>query len=135
MKYSKIIYSLLISAFVNANNINEDDCSQSGYPCCSPNCKAIFYDVDGDWGFENGEWCICRTNVLTTTTSTTATTTTTTASSALVTSVETDSSCPQSILKLGYPCCSGPDCNVIYTDTDGDWAFEDGDWCVCRNNI
>jgi len=104
-----------------------------GYPCCSPDCHVLYTDSDGSWGVENNDWCFCKENILTTATTTATTTTTTTTSS--VTSIETNPSCPQSILKLGYPCCSGPDCNVIYTDTDGDWAFEDGDWCVCRNNI
>jgi len=29
--------------------------------------------------------------------------------------------------RLGYKCCQGK--NVIYTDNDGDWGVENGDWC------
>jgi len=31
--------------------------------------------------------------------------------------------------KLGYPCCSGNSVAVIYTDLNGDWGVENGDWC------
>ncbi|ORX58527.1 exoglucanase Cel6A [Piromyces finnis] len=29
--------------------------------------------------------------------------------------------------RLGYPCCSGN--NVVYTDSDGQWGVENGNWC------
>ncbi|OUM68830.1 Non-catalytic module family DOC2, partial [Piromyces sp. E2] len=29
-----------------------------GYKCCSnPNTEPVYYDQDGEWGVENGEWC------------------------------------------------------------------------------
>nr|AAL01212.1 cellobiohydrolase II-like cellulase CelI [Orpinomyces sp. PC-2] len=30
---------------------------------------------------------------------------------------------------LGYPCCSSPNANVEYTDADGKWGVENGNWC------
>jgi len=29
--------------------------------------------------------------------------------------------------KLGYPCCKGNE--VVYTDADGDWGYENNNWC------
>jgi len=29
--------------------------------------------------------------------------------------------------RLGYPCCSGNE--VVYTDNDGKWGVENGNWC------
>ncbi|OUM67070.1 Non-catalytic module family DOC2 [Piromyces sp. E2] len=34
--------------------------------------------------------------------------------------------------KLGFKCCSG--CNSVYTDKDGDWGLENGDWCGILKN-
>ncbi|ORX78627.1 hypothetical protein BCR32DRAFT_328455 [Anaeromyces robustus] len=31
--------------------------------------------------------------------------------------------------KLGYPCCSANNKNVVYTDSDGDWGVENNNWC------
>ncbi|KAG4085821.1 concanavalin A-like lectin/glucanase domain-containing protein [Neocallimastix lanati (nom. inval.)] len=31
--------------------------------------------------------------------------------------------------KLGYPCCSNKNASVEYTDGDGQWGIENGDWC------
>jgi cellulose 1,4-beta-cellobiosidase len=33
--------------------------------------------------------------------------------------------------RLGYPCCSGN--TVAYTDNDGDWGVENGNWCGIGN--
>jgi len=30
---------------------------------------------------------------------------------------------------LGYPCCSSANARVEYTDADGNWGIENGDWC------
>jgi len=40
------------------------------------------------------------------------------------------SNCSQSIKNMGYKCCSAS-CTVVYTDDDGDWGVENGDWCGC----
>jgi len=39
-------------------------------------------------------------------------------------------SCPKSITQQGYKCCKAG-CEVIYTDNDGDWGVENGQWCGC----
>eukprot|EP00833_Pecoramyces_ruminatium_P012826 jgi/Orpsp1_1/1186858/evm.model.d7180000053682.1 len=31
--------------------------------------------------------------------------------------------------KLGYPCCSSPNAEVLYTDNDGKWSVENNNWC------
>ena len=38
--------------------------------------------------------------------------------------------CSTDIIKQGYRCCKNG-CEVIYSDLDGDWGFEDGIWCGC----
>jgi len=41
-----------------------------------------------------------------------------------------DTSCSARIISQGYKCCS-PKCTVEYTDEDGDWGVENGQWCGC----
>ncbi|OUM61596.1 Non-catalytic module family DOC2 [Piromyces sp. E2] len=43
---------------------------------------------------------------------------------------QNSSSCSSSILNQGYKCCSSS-CTVIYTDSDGTWGVENGEWCGC----
>jgi hypothetical protein len=38
--------------------------------------------------------------------------------------------CSKKITNQGYKCCSA-NCQVYYTDADGDWGYENGDWCGC----
>jgi len=40
--------------------------------------------------------------------------------------------CSARIVLQGYPCCS-ENCVVTYTDADGDWGVENGNWCGCAN--
>ncbi|KAG4092050.1 hypothetical protein H8356DRAFT_1050431 [Neocallimastix lanati (nom. inval.)] len=40
-------------------------------------------------------------------------------------------SCSAAILKSGYKCCSSSSCEIIYTDDDGTWGVENGEWCGC----
>nr|ASF57710.1 PR2455 [Piromyces rhizinflatus] len=69
------------------------------------------------------------TKPLTTKTKTKITTTTTTQKTT-PTFVAENSSCYESILKQGYKCCS-PGCIIYYTDDDGTWGVEKGEWCGC----
>ncbi|ORY21660.1 concanavalin A-like lectin/glucanase [Neocallimastix californiae] len=46
---------------------------------------------------------------------------------------EGDATCSAKILKQGYECCPSG-CDVIYTDDDGDWGVNNGDWCGCGTN-
>jgi len=39
-------------------------------------------------------------------------------------------SCSASITRQGYKCCH-VGCSAIYTDADGDWDVENGEWCGC----
>ena len=43
---------------------------------------------------------------------------------------EISGSCSASILAQGYECCSD-NCEVVYTDADGDWGVENEQWCGC----
>jgi len=85
-------------------------CSQKilaqGYPCCSSsNCQVTYTDNDGDWGFENGQWCGCGLKNV----------------------------CPSSITNQGYPCCSS--CSTVYyVDNDGRWGVENNNWCGIPSN-
>jgi len=38
--------------------------------------------------------------------------------------------CSASITRQGYKCCHAG-CTAIYTDADGDWDVENGEWCGC----
>jgi len=38
--------------------------------------------------------------------------------------------CPKVITNQGYKCCKAG-CQVVYTDQDGDWGVENGEWCGC----
>jgi hypothetical protein len=38
--------------------------------------------------------------------------------------------CSASITAQGYKCCSA-NCEVVYTDNDGDWGVENNEWCGC----
>jgi len=43
------------------------------------------------------------------------------------------SSCSLAIIKQGYNCCS-IDCDIIYSDDDGTWGLENGQWCGCTKS-
>jgi hypothetical protein len=108
----------------NPSNSSEE-CFTSDYPCCS-GCKVIYTDTEGDWGYENDEWCGIKDSCKATTTTTSKSTTT--KSTTKVTTSPTpqkESSCWAE--KLGYKCCK--ECTVTFNDENGDWGFEDGDWC------
>jgi hypothetical protein len=38
---------------------SDSDCPVDDYPCCSPEITEVIYTDDkGDWGSENGDWCL-----------------------------------------------------------------------------
>jgi rhamnogalacturonan endolyase len=82
--------------------------SQSlGYPCCS-SCNVEYTDGDGEWGFENNNWCgidksKCSSNI------------------------ETCWSESQ-----GFSCCNS--CDVVYTDESGSWGVENNNWCGIKSS-
>jgi len=52
---------------------------------------------------------------------------------ALTSVVSAQSTCSSKITDKGYECCSS-NCEIVYTDDDGDWGYENGHWCGCGNN-
>jgi len=88
------------------------DCSvnikNQGFPCCE-GCTKYYSDNDGDWGFENGNWCgldnYCN---------------------------DLPKDCATSILDQGYTCCKT--CTVSYTDESGEWGIENSHWCGISNS-
>jgi len=70
----------------------------------------------------------------TTTRRTTTTTRRTTTSRRVTTSTKTlptsNNNCSAKITKQGYKCCSA-NCVVYYTDADGNWGYENNQWCGC----
>jgi len=107
-------------------NSVEKVCSFKDYPCCTKSdAKVYYHDKDGDWGVENGNWCIIMEKQDPSTTKTTTTTTTT-----ATTTISSTATSECFSLKLGYPCCQSNDPkDIIYTDSDGDWGKENHQWC------
>jgi len=70
------------------------------------------------------------TRRVTTTTTRRTTTTTTRRTTATKTLPTTNNNCSAKILRQGYKCCSA-NCVVYYTDDDGTWGAENGEWCGC----
>ncbi|ORX49683.1 hypothetical protein BCR36DRAFT_583753 [Piromyces finnis] len=99
------------------------------------------FDWGNNWGNNNwgnwGNWNIPVTTTTTRTTTTTkrTTTTSTTTTTKKTTTTTTTTKNPQPTssncwsVKLGYNCCSNSNTNVVYTDSDGDWGVENGNWC------
>ncbi|KAL6630433.1 Six-hairpin glycosidase-like protein [Neocallimastix sp. 'constans'] len=83
-----------------------------GYGCCT-GCEVNYTDDDGAWGIENGNWC------------------------GIPDSCNKEPE-PEPVkdecfaTKLGYDCCSG--CDVNYTDGDGAWGIENGNWCGIKDS-
>jgi len=51
---------------------------------------------------------------------------------ALTNVVRAQNKCSSKITELGYPCCSNENCDIVYTDEDGTWGFENNKWCGIR---
>lgn len=71
-----------------------------GYPCCQSTCYAYTIDDDGEWGYENNQWC------------------------GIPSSCAKDSCWSK---KLGYGCCEG--CEAYESDDNGKWGYENNEWC------
>ncbi|OUM60015.1 family 11 glycoside hydrolase [Piromyces sp. E2] len=121
---------------INSNETCPPKVLKLGFTCCSiPNCEVFYTDDDGDWSVVNDEWCYClHDNSITSTTTTESPAITTSTIPAITTStINSNETCPPKVLKLGFTCCSNPNCEVYYTDDDGDWSVENDQWCYCRN--
>jgi len=88
---------------------SDSDCPVDDYPCCSPEITEVIYTDDkGDWGSENGDWCLIFNS--------------------------SQSSEPECRFQ-DYPCCADQNTNVVATDDTGSWGFEYGDWCHILSDI
>jgi len=78
-------------------------CRNSGYSCCVLTKKVELTDNVGQWGVENGEWCLFEEDIV-------------------------NDKCWA--LAEGYPCCKNKDAKVYSTDKHGKkWGIEDNNWC------
>jgi len=50
----------------------------------------------------------------------------------ITSTVSVQNNCSSKIKNKGYDCCS-PECKATYTDEDGNWTIENGQWCGCEN--
>ncbi|ORX53034.1 Metallo-dependent phosphatase [Piromyces finnis] len=83
-----------------------------GYDCCvDPYIQIAYSDDDGDWGYENDEWC------------------------GIIESKPTEEN-PMKCwsIPLGYGCCIDPNIQIAYSDDDGDWGYENDEWCGIIEN-
>lgn len=86
-----------------------------GFTCCKSTTEVIYTDNDGKWGTENGEWCGIKEEYV-----------------PLETPTPTQTPTPTVAVcwseSKGYPCCTSTS-EVKFTDNDGKWGIENGDWC------
>ncbi|ORY28533.1 hypothetical protein LY90DRAFT_705678 [Neocallimastix californiae] len=152
-------YTIISILGLLTTNVIADNCwSESlGYPCCTKTTEVVSEDSDGQWGLENDNWCgivssspekecfstpdypccsSCQTiysdndgdwgcGIKDSCKKTTTTTTTTPIKPSTSPTPQQEDSCWAE--KLGYKCCK--ECTVTYNDENGDWGFENGDWC------
>jgi len=77
-------------------------------PKVTSGCQVYYTDADGDWCYENNDWCSCGNKV----------------------TVSTTQSCSFKITAQGYKCCPS-NCVIYYTDADGTWGVNNDEWCDC----
>jgi len=120
-----------------------------GYPCCSSTTQVAYVDNDGQWGYENGNWCgiggkapevekcgsyNCCTGCDVVYTDNDG-----------KWGVENNDWCLIKDAKCGgsnavtctgqssgYQCCDT--CDVVYTDGDGKWGVKNGEWCGIKSS-
>eukprot|EP00833_Pecoramyces_ruminatium_P014027 jgi/Orpsp1_1/1188059/evm.model.d7180000062209.1 len=80
---------------------NESTCFsiKLGYDCCN-SCDVYYTNEDGQWGYENGEWCGIKPSCNTT---------------------KNINECWSE--KLGHPCCQNTS-EIKFTDENGNWGIE-----------
>lgn len=86
---------------------------KQGYSCCEENnCDIYYQDNDGDWGVNyKSQWCGRRFDC---------------ANSSAA------SDCPTKFTRMGYNCCKS--CNIVLTDSTGNWGVENNQWCGLKNS-
>ena len=78
-------------------------CHNSGYNCCILTKSVKLIDNVGQWGVENGEWCLFEEDI-------------------------ENNNCWA--ITEGYPCCKNKNTQVQDISSDGrKWGFENDDWC------
>jgi hypothetical protein len=127
---------------VNGNCFTER--KNLGYKCCQY-CDIVYTDSDGDYGFENNDWCgiadscydnndsdkhpngypYCKqTNEVVFT----DTVEWGVENGAWCVIKSKEPSCTCWATKLGYPCCTTTS-QSLFTDENGEWGVENNDWC------
>jgi len=95
----------------------------TGYNCCPEGTPVLETNEDGQWGVVDKEWCYIIQKE----------TTTNNISSSISGNNNEKKSCLSE--EIGYPCCS-EGITIVYTDEDGPWGIENGEWCrIVQNNI
>ncbi|KAL6592100.1 Metallo-dependent phosphatase [Neocallimastix californiae] len=107
---------------------NECVFARNNIPCCKPGTKIEEIDEEGKRGIANAKYginygLICGIDE---TEKDTITTIIPTSTTPIPTSTETPTTCWSE--PLGYPCCTGI-IETEYTDKDGEWGLQNGDWC------
>jgi len=106
MKFSTIIATSVLALGAYASSCHPN------YNCCNT-CEVLFTDSEGDWGMDFGDWCFINQQKC-----------------QLLNGVAANTC---KFEALGYKCCST--CGqVFYTDNDGSWGVENGDWCGMPDN-
>jgi len=97
MKYLSLLSLLFVSyKYVNAYS----DCN---------GCNVITVEEGYEWGVENNDWCIIRSNKCN----------------------KSDES-NKCFSFPTYPCCEG--CDVVEEDSDGKWGIENNSWCGLKDS-
>ncbi|OUM56499.1 Non-catalytic module family DOC2, partial [Piromyces sp. E2] len=96
------------------------DCyAKTGYPCCASELTEIIStDESGNWGYENGDWCLIIDSTIKTTTTT---------------AIVKPTSSSDCYAKTGYPCCPPELTEIFEIDESGNiWGFDydTDDWCI-----
>jgi len=127
---------------------NNNECSVDGYKCCSnANATVQYTDSTGNWGIENGNWCIikekepecfsvalgypcCKGNSVVYTDNSGSWGVENGNWCGIGGQSSSSAGCPYES-KNGYPVCKTTT-NVVYTDSDK-WGVENNNWCIICN--
>jgi len=132
----------------DSNNNNNNGGNDTGYDCCADsNAKSVYTDASGNWGIENGNWCLicpekpqcfsvafgypcCKGNTVVYTDND--------GKWGLengqwcgISDTQSSGGCPYQT-KRGYPVCKTTT-SVIFTDSDK-WGVENNEWCIMCDN-
>ncbi|ORX84656.1 hypothetical protein BCR32DRAFT_276928 [Anaeromyces robustus] len=119
-------------------NKEEEDivkyCRGTKYNCCSSYVVDIhFVDETGYWSIEGGDWCLLPEDF-----------TKNISRDEIYDPEKPEKEIPEKEIPekeipekdndfcrgTEYPCCRNKNSKVIYTDSKGDWAYENNEWCL-----